>query len=97
MNATDWNESGVTPSPSADPDCAVWRNTQTADTDLCFNCTSCKAGVLQEIKQDWRKVAIVNIVMLVFLIIAYSVGCCAFRSNRRNGAYGGGYGKQSYP
>ncbi|CAK9271629.1 unnamed protein product [Sphagnum jensenii] len=94
VNATHWNESGITLPASADPDCKVWSNTA---TDLCFNCTSCKAGVLQEIKQDWRKVAIVNIVMLVFLIIAYSVGCCAFRSNRRNGAYGGGYGKQSYP
>ncbi|CAM6017463.1 unnamed protein product [Sphagnum balticum] len=73
-NATTWKG---TPAPSADPDCSEWNNNQ-----LCFNCTSCKAGVLQDIKHDWRKVAIVNIIMVVLLIIIYSVGCCA----RQNGS-----------
>ncbi len=90
ITATKWQMTSS--SSTADPDCAVWSN-----TDLCFNCTSCKAGVLQDMKQDWRKVAIVNIVMLVFLIIAYSVGCCAFHNSRKEGGFGGGYGKQGYP
>jgi hypothetical protein len=86
VNATIWQG---TPPPSAeDPDCGVWSN-----ANLCYNCNSCKAGILQNIKQDWRKVAIVNIIVLVFLIIAYSVGCCAFRNNRWEGGSGGGYGK----
>jgi hypothetical protein len=86
VNATIWQG---TPPPSAeDPDCVVWSN-----ANLCYNCNSCKAGILQNIKQDWRKVAIVNIIVLVFLIITYSVGCCAFRNNRWEGGSGGGYGK----
>jgi hypothetical protein len=68
-SATNWTG---TPASSADPDCSEWNN-----NNLCFNCTSCKAGVLQDIKHDWRKVAIVNIVMVALLIIIYSVGCCA--------------------
>ncbi|CAK9236651.1 unnamed protein product [Sphagnum troendelagicum] len=90
ITATNWQTTSS--SSTADPDCGAWSN-----TNFCFNCTSCKAGVLQDIKQDWRKVAIVNIVMLVFLIIAYSVGCCAFHNNRKEGGFGGGYGKQGYP
>jgi hypothetical protein len=99
INATNWQET-TPPPPSAsakDPDCALWSN---APTELCFNCTSCKAGVLQDLKQDWRKVAIANIIMLVFLIATYSIGCCAFRNNRRDGGggffNGGRYGKQSH-
>ncbi|XP_057417569.1 tetraspanin-8-like [Lotus japonicus] len=62
-------------------DCDAWNNDQTI---LCFNCQSCKAGLLQNIKTDWKKVAVVNIIFLIFLIIVYSVGCCAFRNSRRD-------------
>ncbi|GAB2246923.1 hypothetical protein Droror1_Dr00006805 [Drosera rotundifolia] len=64
---------------STDSDCALWNNNQ---SELCFSCQSCKAGVLQNIKTDWKKVAIVNIIFLIFLIMVYTVGCCAFRNNR---------------
>ncbi|KAJ4957928.1 hypothetical protein NE237_025039 [Protea cynaroides] len=67
---------------STDSDCTTWSN-----TDLCYNCESCKGGVLQNIKTDWKKVAIVNIIFLVFLVIVYSIGCCAFRNNRLDNAY----------
>lgn len=70
---------------SADADCQIWSNTP---SQLCFNCSSCKAGVLENVKHDWRVVAIVNVVMLVFLIIVYSVGCCAVRNIRRDKTYG---------
>ncbi|GER43440.1 senescence-associated protein [Striga asiatica] len=33
---------------------------------------------------DWKRVVVINIVFLVFLIIVYSVGCCAFRNNRED-------------
>ncbi|WCJ30186.1 Tetraspanin-8 [Euphorbia peplus] len=66
---------------STNPDCSAWNN---EPTTLCFNCDSCKAGLLDNIKRDWKKVAVINIVFLVFLIIVYSIGCCAFRNNRRD-------------
>lgn len=72
-NATYWSHCT---NATAGTDCAAYN----ADTTLCYNCDSCKAGVLQNISKDWRKVAIVNVVMLVFFIIVYSVGCCAFRN-----------------
>ncbi|CAN1223476.1 TET8 [Linum grandiflorum] len=73
---------------STNTDCNAWENQ--ADV-LCFNCNSCKAGLLDNIKRDWKRVAIVNIVFLVFLIIVYSVGCCAFRNNRRDNSYSSGF------
>ncbi|PON48422.1 Tetraspanin/Peripherin [Parasponia andersonii] len=69
---------------SSNPDCSAWGNDPTT---LCFNCQSCKAGLLDNLKSDWKKVAVVNIIFLIFLIIVYSVGCCAFRNNRRDNAY----------
>uniref|UniRef100_A0A7C9D7C2 Tetraspanin n=2 Tax=Opuntia streptacantha TaxID=393608 RepID=A0A7C9D7C2_OPUST len=72
-----------TPAANASQDCNAWGNDATI---LCYNCDSCKAGVLQNIKSDWKKVAILNIIFLVILIIVYSVGCCAFRNNRWDNA-----------
>ncbi|KAK6944291.1 Tetraspanin/Peripherin [Dillenia turbinata] len=79
-NATVWTGS----TNSTEPDCNLWSNDQKV---LCYNCSTCKAGVLQTIKGDWKKAAIVNIIFLIFLIIVYSVGCCAFRNNREDNAY----------
>lgn len=78
-NPTTWTKGNVT---YTNPDCDAWNNDPNI---LCFNCQSCKAGLLQNIKTDWKKVAVVNIIVLVVLIIVYSVGCCAFRNNRRDG------------
>ncbi|KAK1289992.1 Tetraspanin-8 [Acorus calamus] len=77
---------------SSDSDCSVWNNDQTR---LCYDCQSCKAGVLANLKKDWKKVAIVNIIFLIFLVIVYSVGCCAFRNNRTDYSYSGWKGR--YP
>jgi hypothetical protein len=89
INATDWN-TGV--GGGNDTDCKTWSNDPTV---LCFNCNSCKAGVLQNIKKDWRTVGIVLISTLVVLIAVYSVGCCAFRSARRS-PRSKGYGRSGY-
>ncbi|KAJ7295154.1 hypothetical protein O6H91_03G105500 [Diphasiastrum complanatum] len=83
-NATEWDNST---NPNADPDCILWTN-----ENLCFSCDSCRAGVLQNIKQDWHRIAILNIIMIIFLIAVYSIGCCAFRNARRDGTYSP-YGK----
>ncbi|KAI3912048.1 hypothetical protein MKW98_007575 [Papaver atlanticum] len=81
-SATVWDNNGNT--TSANPDCATWKSAPTA---LCFDCQSCKAGVLANLKNDWKKVAVLNIILLIFLFIVYSIGCCAFRNNREDNAY----------
>ncbi|KAK9715557.1 hypothetical protein RND81_06G172900 [Saponaria officinalis] len=77
VSPTQWTK--TTTANTTNTDCNTWSNDQTA---LCYNCQSCKAGVLQNLKGHWKKVAVINIVFLVFIIIVYSIGCCAFRSNR---------------
>ncbi|XP_004507785.1 tetraspanin-8-like [Cicer arietinum] len=79
-NPTTWTKPANAPN-TTNPDCDAWNNDPTI---LCFNCQSCKAGLLQNLKTDWKKVSIVNIIFLIFLIIVYSIGCCAFRNNRRD-------------
>ncbi|OEL30158.1 Tetraspanin-8 [Dichanthelium oligosanthes] len=83
VSGTNWT---TIPTSSTDPDCNNWNN-----NNLCYDCQSCKAGVVATLKKDWKRVAIVCIVFLVFIIIVYSVGCCAFRNNRRDNAYQGGW------
>ncbi|KAL3693121.1 hypothetical protein R1sor_006772 [Riccia sorocarpa] len=88
-NATNWAK-GKGYDATASEDCLRWDNDQ---KNLCFECDSCKAGLLQNVKKDWRKVAIVLIVVLVIMIVVYTIGCCAFRNNRRGGyAPAGKYG-----
>ncbi|RWR75381.1 tetraspanin-8 [Cinnamomum micranthum f. kanehirae] len=93
VNATHWTKPDGSTYPS-DSDCTAWDNDQKT---LCYNCQSCKAGVLANLKRDWKKVAVVNIIILVALVIVYSVGCCAFRNNQEDNAFpkwrrgGGGY------
>ncbi|KAJ8466728.1 hypothetical protein OPV22_029280 [Ensete ventricosum] len=68
------------PVAAQDEDCYRWNN---AANILCYDCDSCKAGVLEQVRMDWHKLTILNVVVLVFLIAVYSVGCCAFRNARR--------------
>ncbi|KAL2634695.1 hypothetical protein R1flu_006174 [Riccia fluitans] len=82
VNATNWVR--AKPNSSPNEDCLKWNNDK---TELCFQCDSCKAGLLQNVKKDWRKVAVVLIVVLVIMIVVYTIGCCAFRNNRRGGSY----------
>lgn len=74
VNPTFW----VSPTnQNADVDCMLWSNDQ---LQLCYNCNSCKAGVLGNIKREWKKINIILIVALVALIWVYLVGCSAFRN-----------------
>ncbi|KAK6136279.1 hypothetical protein DH2020_029978 [Rehmannia glutinosa] len=82
VSPTNWTR---TPTSSlTNPDCSTWSNDPNV---LCYNCGSCKAGLLDNIKSDWKRVAVINIVFLVFLIIVYSIGCCAFRNNREDNSW----------
>lgn len=82
VSPTNWDKNST--SPSNNPDCTTWSNDQNA---LCYGCQSCKAGLLDNIKSDWKKVAVLNVIFLVFLIIVYSIGCCAFRNNREDNSW----------
>ncbi|EPS59240.1 hypothetical protein M569_15569, partial [Genlisea aurea] len=61
-------------------DCYRWNNAAEA---LCYDCDSCKAGVLENVRRDWHKLSVLNIVMIILLIGIYSVGCCAFKNAKR--------------
>ncbi|WOL08480.1 hypothetical protein Cni_G17233 [Canna indica] len=63
-----------------DQDCIKWSNDQQL---LCYQCDSCKAGVLASLRHSWRKVSVINVVMLIILVIVYAVGCAAYRNARR--------------
>lgn len=65
----------------SDPDCLRWNSND--QEQLCYNCNSCKAGVLASLKKSWRKVSVINVVILIILVIVYCVACAAFRHNKR--------------
>ncbi|KAF3514097.1 hypothetical protein F2Q69_00000956 [Brassica cretica] len=62
------------------PDCMLWNNDQRL---LCYQCSSCKAGVLGSLKQSWRKVSVINIVGLIILVIFYVIAYAAYRVVKR--------------
>ncbi|BAT72925.1 hypothetical protein LR48_Vigan818s000300 [Vigna angularis] len=63
--------------PTADPDCYSWNNDQ---NQLCYDCNACKAGLLGNLRKEWRKANIVLIVAVVVLIWVYVIACSAFRN-----------------
>uniref|UniRef100_A0A2P2J6R2 Senescence-associated family protein n=1 Tax=Rhizophora mucronata TaxID=61149 RepID=A0A2P2J6R2_RHIMU len=74
VNPTQW----INPTnPTADPDCYLWNNDQNR---LCYNCDSCKAGLLGNLRKEWRKANIFLIVAVVVLIWVYIIACSAFRN-----------------
>ncbi|KAI0526864.1 tetraspanin-3 [Dendrobium catenatum] len=78
VNETVWNPG--TGMVVNDIDCTRWSNDQQR---LCYQCDSCKAGLLATLKHSWRKVSIINIVILIILVFVYVVACAAFRNNKR--------------
>ncbi|KAI3685671.1 hypothetical protein L6452_34926 [Arctium lappa] len=63
-----------------DLDCYKWNNDPNT---LCYECDSCKAGVLEDVRRDWRKLSVLNVIITLLLIGIYRIGCCAFRNTRR--------------
>ncbi|KAL4269543.1 hypothetical protein GQ457_HM001500 [Hibiscus cannabinus] len=63
--------------PMGDPDCNLWSNDQ---TQLCYNCNSCRAGLLGNLRSEWRKANIILIVAVVVLICVYVIGCSALKN-----------------
>ncbi|KAI5655525.1 hypothetical protein M9H77_32712 [Catharanthus roseus] len=66
---------------SSNKDCKLYKNLKSIK---CYNCDSCKAGVAQYMKTEWRVVAIFNIILFLVLSIIYFVGCCARRNAAKN-------------
>ncbi|KAJ0031608.1 hypothetical protein Pint_14286 [Pistacia integerrima] len=66
------------------PDCQKWDNNPNS---LCYNCLSCKAGMLDQIKGDWKKIAQINVTILVLLMILYIIGCCSSDGSTRTTPY----------
>ncbi|THU55171.1 hypothetical protein C4D60_Mb11t03750 [Musa balbisiana] len=62
---------------STNKDCKLYKN---ARAIKCYDCDSCKAGVAQYMKEEWRVVAIFNVILFVALSIVYFIGCCARRN-----------------
>ena len=74
VNPTVW----VNPSnPGADPDCSLWSNDP---SQLCYGCASCKAGLLGNLRKEWRKANVILIIALVVLIWVYLIACSAFKN-----------------
>lgn len=65
---------------SSNRDCKLYKNSRDVK---CYNCDSCKAGVAQYLKTEWRVVAIFNLILFVVLSMVYFVGCCARRNASR--------------
>nr|XP_015889170.1 tetraspanin-2 [Ziziphus jujuba var. spinosa]XP_015889171.1 tetraspanin-2 [Ziziphus jujuba var. spinosa]XP_048335003.1 tetraspanin-2 [Ziziphus jujuba var. spinosa] len=63
--------------PTGDPDCYLWNNDQ---SQLCYNCDSCKAGLLGNLREEWRKANVILIVAVVVLIWVYLIACSAFKN-----------------
>ncbi|GMJ07355.1 tetraspanin2 [Hibiscus trionum] len=74
VNPTLWTNPA---NPTGDPDCNLWSNDQ---TQLCYNCNSCKAGMLGNLRREWRKANIILIVAVVVLICVYIIACSAFKN-----------------
>ncbi|KAI3935818.1 hypothetical protein MKX01_033002 [Papaver californicum] len=70
VNPTYW----ISPiNTAADMDCLMWNNEQ---TQLCYGCDSCKAGLLANIKDEWRRVDIILLITLIALICLLSRLLC---------------------
>ncbi|KAK9677582.1 hypothetical protein RND81_11G153300 [Saponaria officinalis] len=68
----------------ADPDCSIWSSDPSM---LCYNCSSCRAGLLGNLRNEWRKVNIILIVSLLVLVFVYLVACSAFRTAQTQGLF----------
>lgn len=82
-NATFWEVPKSGPAVP-DSDCTTWNNDQ---AKLCYDCKSCKGGVLANIKKEWRHLVIFNSCLFVVITILYSLGYCAYKNNKSDNKY----------
>lgn len=65
VSAIDWVQ-GPASTPQASPDCTSWSNDSSM---LCYECSSCKAGLVEAVKQRWKKAGIMLFIVLGILIV----------------------------
>lgn len=82
-NATFWMMPKSGPAVP-DSDCMTWNND---GSKLCYDCKSCKGGVLANIKKEWWHLTIFNVALIVFLITVKSIACCALRNSKKDQKY----------
>ncbi|KAL7601449.1 tetraspanin-2 [Lactuca sativa] len=63
--------------PMGDMDCPIWNNDP---NQLCYNCDSCKAGLLGNLRKEWRRANTILIIAIVALISLYVIACSAYRN-----------------
>ncbi|KAL5999511.1 Tetraspanin-2 [Asimina triloba] len=63
--------------PAADADCSLWSNDP---SQYCYACSSCKAGLLGNLRKEWRRANVILIITLVVLIWVYLIACSAFKN-----------------
>lgn len=73
LNATFWVVPETGPAVE-DSDCRTWSNSK---NKLCYDCKSCKGGVLKNARKQFKPVLIFNVVVIAFLTIVYIFGCYA--------------------
>ncbi|KAG0474496.1 hypothetical protein HPP92_014182 [Vanilla planifolia] len=66
-------------SVAANSDCARWSN---EETELCYACDSCKAGLIANLDKEWRRADLILVVALAVLVLVYVMGCYAFRASK---------------
>ncbi|XP_044466505.1 tetraspanin-11-like [Mangifera indica] len=59
-----------------DSDCTTFSNHRQT---LCYDCKSCKAGVLAQVRREWRALGVFNVCVLAIVIMKFSLGCCLRR------------------
>ncbi|KAK9040088.1 hypothetical protein V6N11_015266 [Hibiscus sabdariffa] len=75
-NETFWEIPEKGPSANSNnEDCQRWSN---GVSKLCFDCHACKGGVINDLKKEWRLLALLSMVLLLLLVFIYVLGCCAF-------------------
>ncbi|KAJ4952983.1 hypothetical protein NE237_029815 [Protea cynaroides] len=74
VNPTVWTNPT---NPTADPDCYTWNNDQ---SELCYSCNACKAGLLGNLRKEWRRANVILIITVVAFIWVYLIGCSAFKN-----------------
>ncbi|WVZ09361.1 hypothetical protein V8G54_013891 [Vigna mungo] len=60
-------------------DCSTWNN---REDKLCYDCNSCKGGVLANIRNQWRRLTVFNACVLLVVTAIYALGCYAIKNNR---------------
>ena len=60
-------------------DCNNWSN---VPTKLCFDCDTCKAGILQSSMDHWHKSGKLYVVLVMIMIVQYAFfACYGFKSD----------------